>query len=98
MSEGAVPVPQAAVPASHAEPTSLHLAFREERFFLMLAVFIGIYSGLAVVCFRIAIDWTRLVLLGPVPQVSPLRLILAPVLVSVVVAVLVLHVFPAVRG
>ncbi|HYK49270.1 MAG TPA: hypothetical protein VEU94_06070, partial [Terriglobales bacterium] len=29
---------------------------REERFFLMLAVFIGLFSGLAVVCFRVAID------------------------------------------
>src|SRR5438874_13246874 len=71
---------------------------REERFFLVLAVFIGVFSGLAVVCFRIFIDWSRLALLGTVPEASPLRLILAPVLVSLVVAVLVLHVFPAVRG
>ena len=33
---------------------------REERFFLLLAVFIGLFSGLAVVCFRLAIDWTRI--------------------------------------
>jgi CIC family chloride channel protein len=76
----------------------LHLAFREERFFLVLSIFIGLFSGLAVVCFRIAIDWSRIALLGPVPQPHQLRLLLAPVLVSLVVAVLVLHVFPAVRG
>ena len=40
---------------------------REERFFLLLAVFIGLFSGLAVVCFRLAIDWTRIWLLGPCP-------------------------------
>ena len=36
----------------------------EERYFLLLAVFIGLFSGLAVVCFRLAIDWTRIWLLG----------------------------------
>ncbi len=76
----------------------LHLAFREERFFLVLSVFIGLFSGLAVVCFRIAIDWSRIALLGPVPQTHQLRLIIAPILASLVVAILVMHVFPAVRG
>src|SRR5258708_26960680 len=42
--------------------------FHEEVFFLILSVFIGIFSGLAVVCFRLAIDWTHLALLGPLPQ------------------------------
>ena len=35
-------------------------AMREENLFLLLAVIIGLYSGLLVVCFRIAIDWTHL--------------------------------------
>ena len=30
--------------------------FREDRFFLVLSVFIGVFSGLAVVCFRFAIE------------------------------------------
>lgn len=76
----------------------LRLAFREERFFLVLSVFIGIFAGLAVVCFRIAIEWSRLAWLGAVPETSHYRLILAPALAGLVVAVLVLHVFPAVRG
>ncbi len=71
---------------------------REERFFLALAVFIGVFSGLAVVCFRLAIDWTKIWLLGPVPEPHSWRLIAAPALTSLVVAILVIHVFPLVRG
>jgi chloride channel protein, CIC family len=71
---------------------------REERFFLVLSVFIGLFSGLAVVCFRLAIDWTKIWLLGAVPEPHQWRLIAAPALTSLVVAVLVMHVFPLVRG
>jgi chloride channel protein, CIC family len=77
---------------------AVRAAFHEDRFFLMLAVFIGIFSGLAVVCFRLAIDWIRIVLLGPVVQPHTTRLLLVPTLVSLVLAVLLLHVFPGVRG
>lgn len=72
--------------------------FDEERFFLILSIFIGIFSGLAVVCFRVAIDWSRIALLGPLPHPSALRIIGAPTAVGLLVAVLVMHVFPAVRG
>ncbi len=69
----------------------------EERFFLVLAVFIGIFSGLAVVCFRLAIDWTRVGLLGPAPQAHDWRLLFVPAVVSLFLAALVIHVFPAAR-
>jgi CIC family chloride channel protein len=72
--------------------------FREERFFLRLSVFIGIFAGLAVVCFRVTIEWSSITLLGSVPSAWSLRLVVMPVLVSLVVAVLVIHVFPGVRG
>ncbi len=72
--------------------------FREDRFFLMLAVFIGLFSGLAVVCFRLAIDWSRIALLGPVLQPHNLRLIIAPVAASLLLTILVIHVFPGARG
>ena len=72
--------------------------FREERFFLVLSVFIGIFSGLAVVCFRFAIDWARLYLLGTGAVLTPARLLLAPALAGLVIAALVLHFFPATRG
>lgn len=87
-----------AVPDAGARRSPLRLAFQEERFVLVLSIFIGVFSGLAVVCFRIAIDWSRIAFLGPVPQPHQLRLILAPVLAGLVVAALVLHLFPAVRG
>jgi len=79
-------------------PASWQGTFREDRFFLMLAVFVGLFSGLAVVCFRLAIDWTRIALLGPVLQAHDLRLLIAPTAVSLLVAILVIHVFPQVRG
>src|SRR5438309_1965254 len=77
---------------------AIRAAFQEDRFFLVLAVFIGIFAGLAVVCFRLAIEWSRIALLGPVPQPHNLRLLWVPAVVSLVVAVLVMHLFPLVRG
>jgi chloride channel protein, CIC family len=71
---------------------------REERLFFLLAIFIGLFSGLAVVCFRLAIDWTRVWLLGPLPEPHSWRLLTMPSLVGLVIAVLVIHVFPLVRG
>jgi chloride channel protein, CIC family len=72
--------------------------FRENRLFLILSVFIGIFAGLAVVCFRFAIDWCRIYLLGSGMALSPSRLLLAPTLTGLLVAVLVIHVFPLTRG
>lgn len=72
--------------------------FREDRFFLVLSVFIGVFAGLSVVCFRFAIDWCRVYLLGSGATISPLRLLLAPSLAGLIIAVLVIHVFPQARG
>jgi CIC family chloride channel protein len=71
-------------------------AFHEEVFFLILSVFIGIFSGLAVVCFRLAIDWMHLALLGPLPH--GWRLFAVPALAGLVVAVIVIKIFPGIRG
>ena len=73
-------------------------ASREDQLFLFLAVLIGIFSGLAVVCFRMAIEWVHLVSLGssmfpPVP-----RVLIVPTAGGLVVALLVIHVFPGARG
>ena len=87
---------------SHAGwPVGLHAlrnVFREERLFLILSVFIGILSGLAVVCFRFSIEWCRIYLLGSGTSLSPIRIFLAPTLTGLVIAVLVIHVFPLARG
>lgn len=71
---------------------------REERFFLVLSVFLGVFAGLAVVTLRIAIDWSKLLLLGPEPGSSSLRLVLAPTLVGLLIAFLVIRIFPTARG
>lgn len=72
--------------------------FREERYFLIVSVFIGLFSGLAVVCFRLAIDWTRIGLLGPAPESHSLKILFAPAAVGLLISLLVIHVFPQVRG
>ncbi len=77
---------------------TLEGAFHEEVFFLVLSVFIGIFSGLAVVCFRLAIDWMHLALLGPLPQTHTWRLFAVPALAGLVVAALVIKLFPGIRG
>jgi CIC family chloride channel protein len=82
----------------HPRGALLRSVFREERLFLVLSVFIGIFSGLAVVCFRFAIDWCRIYLLGSGATLSTARLLLAPSLTGLVIAVLVIHVFPLARG
>jgi CIC family chloride channel protein len=82
----------------HSPRQLLRSVFREERFFLVLSVFIGVFSGLAVVCFRYAIDWCRLYLLGTGVVLTPARLLLAPSLAGLVIAVLVIHFFPRARG
>jgi CIC family chloride channel protein len=78
--------------------TSQVFTMREDRFFLLLAVLIGIFGGLAVVCFRLAIEWTQVTLLGSSLVPSFPRVVVAPTLAGLVVAALAIHVFPAVRG
>src|ERR1700728_2403 len=91
--------PVATRPRNGRSPKALlQSVFREERFFLILSVFIGIFSGLAVVGFRFAICWWRIFLLGSGAMLSPTRLLLAPTLAGLVIAVLVIHVFPLARG
>jgi CIC family chloride channel protein len=89
----------AAKPVNGRSPKALLQAmFREERFFLVLSVFIGVFSGLAVVCFRFAIGWCRLYLLGTGAVFSTPRVLLAPTLGGLVIAALVIHFFPQSRG
>jgi chloride channel protein, CIC family len=72
--------------------------FREDRLFLVLSIFIGVVSGLAVVGFRYAIEWSRSHLLGSEVTASHLRLLLVPSLTGLVIAALVVHLFPRARG
>lgn len=71
---------------------------RGDRLFLMLSIFIGVLSGLLVVCFRISIAWLQVLLLGSVPHPGQYRLLLAPMLVGLIVGLLVKYFFPQARG
>lgn len=71
---------------------------REEHLFLLLAIMIGIVSGICVVMFQIAIRWTRILLLGSSLRPPFPRVLLVPALMGLVVAILVRHLFPRVRG
>jgi CIC family chloride channel protein len=70
----------------------------EDNLFLLLAVLIGVLSGLAVVCFRRAIDLTQTWCFGAAGNPSHLRLLLVPAGAGLVLACLVLLLFPLVRG
>jgi chloride channel protein, CIC family len=71
---------------------------KEQQFFLVLAILIGILSGLAVVCFRIAIETIRLVLLGSAIHPPVARVLIMPTVAGLVIAFLVVRFFPRVRG
>ena len=113
MSERDIPVSGAQASAPVAEPASADatgtglqwlssrarlFTLSEGNLFLLLAIIIGIFSGMAVVCFRIAIEWVRLGLLGSALAPPPLRVILAPAVAGLVVAFLVQKFFRAARG
>jgi CIC family chloride channel protein len=70
----------------------------EGNLFLLLAIFIGMFSGLAVVCFRLTIEWIRLALLGSALAPSHLRVLLVPAAAGLVVAFLVQKFFRGARG
>jgi CIC family chloride channel protein len=81
-----------------AEDRAQAAALREERLLLLLSIFIGVISGLLVVSFRMAIDWLSVLLRGSSPQPHQLRIIIAPTLAGLAIAVLVRYVFPEARG
>jgi chloride channel protein, CIC family len=71
---------------------------RDERLFLVLSIFIGVISGLMVVCFRVAINWIQVLTLGSSPRPGQFRLFFVPMGVGLLVAMLVQLVFPGARG
>ncbi len=91
--------PSATSTERNAIPRQVHVPLpREEQLFLILAVLIGVLAGCSVVCFQIAINWTRIALLGSSLKPSWPRVMLVPCLAGFAVAVLVIHFFPRVRG
>jgi CIC family chloride channel protein len=78
--------------------TALELVYREDRFVLVLSVFIGIFSGLAIVCFRMVMELFRLLFLGPAATPPAWRMLAMPAIVGLVIAFLAIRFFPAARG
>ncbi len=74
------------------------LAMPETQLFLLLAVMIGLLSGLAVVLFQISINWIRLLALGSALRPPWPRVFLGPLAGGILVAVLLLRAFPLARG
>ncbi len=74
------------------------VSIREEQFFLVLAIAIGILAGFCVVLFRIAIAEARLRLLGSSMHPGLPRVVLVPALMGLVIAALAVRFFPRVRG
>lgn len=74
------------------------LLLPEGQLFLLLAVVIGFFSGLAVVCFRVTIEWIRISLLGSSLAPAHSRTLLVPAGVGLIVAFLVARFFPRARG
>ena len=70
----------------------------EDQVFLLLSILIGAFAGLAVVCFRMAIDATHWILFGSGLVPPRQRVILVPGAVGLVVAFLAVRFFPRVRG
>jgi CIC family chloride channel protein len=83
---------------SRLRPANLSFTLPETQLFLILAVIIGLFSGLLVACFQISIESVRWWLLGSALAPSNPRVILVPALGGLAVAFLVIKVFPTVRG
>jgi CIC family chloride channel protein len=71
---------------------------REERLFLVLSIFIGVISGLLVVCFRVVIEWIKILGLGSAPHAGQYRLLYVPAIAGLVVGAMVQWLFPQARG
>jgi CIC family chloride channel protein len=113
VAERNIPARDAPVPAPPSEPSSgiasrsglpwlgsraRSFTLSEGNLFLLLAIIIGLFSGLAVVFFRKAIDWVHLALFGSAPAPSHLRVILVPAVAGLVVAFLVQKFFRGARA
>jgi CIC family chloride channel protein len=73
-------------------------AMNEAQRFLLLSILIGIFAGLLVVCFHIAIDFLGWYAVGTLAEKTRHATLLSPALGAVVSSLLVLWVFKEARG
>ncbi|MGE5245353.1 MAG: chloride channel protein [Betaproteobacteria bacterium] len=80
-------------------PRRLHIkSLPEAHLFLLLALVIGIFAGLSVVCFRILIEWLRIWLLGSALLPAFPRVVVVPAAAGLAVGIIALALFPRVSG
>lgn len=74
------------------------LALSETQRFLLLAILIGVFAGLMVVCFHITIDFLSWYSLGALSGRSRYGRLIAPTLGAIAAVILATRIFPAARG
>jgi CIC family chloride channel protein len=79
-------------------PWPAHISLSETQRFLLLALLIGMFSGLLVVCFHIAIDWVSWTTLGALSGRYRFGRLLMPAIGAVISAFIVLKIFPRAQG
>jgi CIC family chloride channel protein len=89
---------KASTHAARIRDLAARLTVSESYLFLFLTIVIGLLGGLAVVCFRVSIDMTRVWLLGSGLAPNWLPTLVVPTVMGIVVSLLVIWVFPQVRG
>jgi chloride channel protein, CIC family len=77
---------------------SARFAVSETQRFLLLALLIGMFSGLLVVCFHIAIDWVSWTTLGALSGRYRFGRLLTPAVGAVISSFIVLKIFPRAHG
>jgi len=75
-----------------------HLALSETQRFLFLAILIGVFAGLMVVCFHIAIDFISWYSLGALSGKFRFGRLISPTVGALAATLLATRVFPAARG
>lgn len=86
------------LPRSEWRPRFVHPALSETQLFLLLALLIGIFSGLLVVLFHISIDLISWSSLGPLAGRFRLTRLLTPTVGAILATLIVRHIFPRAKG
>ncbi|MGH9608356.1 MAG: chloride channel protein [Bryobacteraceae bacterium] len=86
-------LPRAAWPPRFTQP-----ALSETQLFLILALLIGVFSGLLVVLFHISIDLISWSSLGPLSGQFRMTRLLTPTVGAILAVLIVRHVFPRAKG
>jgi len=74
------------------------LSMSETQRFMLLSILIGIFAGLLVVCFHIAIDFIGWYAVGTLSEMTGMGTLLSPALGATAAFLLVKYVFPKARG